>query len=60
MTETDDRKESRTHNTGFASGGVKCKLGALCPAHAGFSACRQFCAPKSRTNAKRQTVIGNQ
>ena len=25
-----DRKESRTANTGFASGGVTCKLGALC------------------------------
>jgi len=24
------RKESRTANTGFASGGVTCKLGALC------------------------------
>ncbi len=30
MTATDDRKESRPHNTGFASGGVTCKLGALC------------------------------
>ncbi|MFQ3578691.1 MAG: hypothetical protein SNJ71_00945 [Bacteroidales bacterium] len=25
-----DRKEARTGNTGFASGGVTCKLGALC------------------------------
>lgn len=26
----DDREEARTANTGFASGGVTCKLGALC------------------------------
>jgi hypothetical protein len=26
----DDRQEARTANTGFASGGVKCKLEALC------------------------------
>jgi hypothetical protein len=26
----DFRQESRTGNTGFASGGVTCKLGALC------------------------------
>ena len=26
----DERKESRPHNTGFASGGLTCKLGALC------------------------------
>ena len=26
----DDRKESRPHNTGFASGGVTFKHGALC------------------------------
>ncbi len=25
-----DRKESRATNTGFASGGVTCKIGALC------------------------------
>ena len=25
----DDREEARTANTGFASGGVTCKLGAL-------------------------------
>ena len=25
-----DRKESRTANTGFASGGLTCKLEALC------------------------------
>jgi hypothetical protein len=25
-----ERQESRPHNTGFASGGVTCKLGALC------------------------------
>jgi hypothetical protein len=27
---TDDRKEARTANTGFASGGATCKFGALC------------------------------
>ncbi|UYN85529.1 MAG: hypothetical protein KIT51_11615 [Cyclobacteriaceae bacterium] len=26
----DDRKEARTANTGFASGGVPCKLEAMC------------------------------
>ena len=26
----DDRQEARTANTGFASGGVTCKLEALC------------------------------
>ncbi|CAG0981619.1 hypothetical protein FLAV_01800 [Flavobacteriales bacterium] len=25
-----ERQEARTANTGFASGGVTCKLGALC------------------------------
>lgn len=29
--------EARTGNTGFASGGVTCKFGALCPARAGFN-----------------------
>ena len=27
---TNDRNEARTANTSFASGGVTCKLGALC------------------------------
>jgi hypothetical protein len=30
MTLTDTLEESRTANTGFASGGVTCKLGVLC------------------------------
>ncbi len=27
-----------SHNTGFASDGLTCKPGVLCPAHAGFIA----------------------
>jgi len=54
-------KEARTDNTGFASGGVTCKLGALCFYSSSVlidSFVLRFAAA-NRPNAKPETVGSN-
>lgn len=43
-------------NTDFASGGLTCKLGALYPAPAGFSAGRPLCASNSASWPSAKTL----
>ena len=47
---TTEDKEQRTANSTYPKVAVQWLNGALCPALAGFSAGRQFCAPKSPTS----------
>ena len=49
-------KEARPHNRRLAKKRAQCLNEALCPARAGFSAGRLFCASKSASSPSAKTL----